>query len=154
MYSQILVPLDGSEASERAVSHGQSLAQSFSATVHLLNVITRPEELGVTYAGDNLELLEHARDLAEEVQKARLAQSEQYLAQVASPLRDAGLSVETAVLEGGAPENIAQYAREKNIDLIVMSTRGRGGVGRLLLGSVTDRVIRSIRLPVLAVPPE
>ena len=154
MYSHILVPLDGSEASERAVPHGQSLAQSFSATVHLLNVITRPEELSVTYAGDNLELLEHARDLTEEVQKARLAQSEQYLAQVASLLRDAGLSVETAVLEGGAPENIAQYARDKNIDLIVMSTRGRGGVGRLLLGSVTDRVIRSIRLPVLAVPPE
>ena len=152
MYSHILVPLDGSEASERAVPHGQSLAQSFSATVHLLKRNYPPRRAWRDLRRGQLGAVGARQGLDRRGPEGPTGPVGTVPGpQVASLLRDAGLSVETAVLEGGAPENIAQYARDKNIDLIVMSTRGRGGVGRLLLGSVTDRVIRSIRLPV---PPE
>ena len=58
------------------------------------------------------------------------------------------------LLAGPAAEKIAEYAQQRGIDLIVMSTRGRGAVRRLLLGSVTDRVLRSGGLPVLVIPPK
>ena len=60
--------------------------------------------------------------------------------------------IATAMLEGGAAEKIVNYTREHGIDLVVMSTHGFGGLKRLLLGSVTDRVIRSCEVPVLVVP--
>jgi nucleotide-binding universal stress UspA family protein len=56
--------------------------------------------------------------------------------------------------EGAAAENIVQYAQEKGIDLIIMGTRGQGGIQRFLLGSTTDRVLRTGHLPVLVVPPQ
>jgi nucleotide-binding universal stress UspA family protein len=55
-------------------------------------------------------------------------------------------------MEGAADENIIDYVKEHEIDLVVMSTHGYGGVKRLLLGSVTDRVIRSCKVPVLVLP--
>jgi nucleotide-binding universal stress UspA family protein len=58
------------------------------------------------------------------------------------------------VREGAAAENIIQYAQENGIDLIIMGTHGQGGIQRFLLGSNTDRVLRTGHLPVLVVPPE
>jgi nucleotide-binding universal stress UspA family protein len=97
---------------------------------------------------------EYSRDLAEELINTRIAKVDNYLKETASQLTSQGITVELAVREGAASENIAQYAEENGIDLIVMSTRGKGGIQRFLVGSVTDRVIRSGHLPVLAIPPK
>ena len=64
------------------------------------------------------------------------------------------IAVVSAVMEGVPAEIIVEYAASEDADLIVMSTRGQGGIQRLLLGSTTDRVLRSAHLPVLAIPPE
>jgi nucleotide-binding universal stress UspA family protein len=69
-------------------------------------------------------------------------------------LKQNGLQVETSVQQGSALENITDFVAENGIDLIVMSTHGRGELQRFLVGSVTDRVIRSSHVPVLAIPPE
>jgi nucleotide-binding universal stress UspA family protein len=69
-------------------------------------------------------------------------------------LKQNGLQVETSVRQGSALENITHFVAENGIDLIVMSTHGRGELQRFLVGSVTDRVIRSSHVPVLAIPPE
>ena len=63
-----------------------------------------------------------------------------------------GLSVETSVRQGSALDNFTHFIAENGIDLIVMSTHGRGGLQRFLVGSVTDRVIRFSHVPVLAIP--
>jgi nucleotide-binding universal stress UspA family protein len=84
--------------------------------------------------------------------ETRLAGSQKYLEQVAVELTSAGLQVETAILEGAADEQILSYSREHGVDLIVISTHGYGGVKRFLLGSITDRVIRSCEVAVLVVP--
>jgi nucleotide-binding universal stress UspA family protein len=65
-----------------------------------------------------------------------------------------GIQVETSVRQGGTLDNITDFVEAAGIDLIVMSTHGRSGLQRFLVGSVTDRVIRSSHVPVLAIPPE
>ena len=63
-----------------------------------------------------------------------------------------GVPVDTAILEGAADDNIIAYSKAHSIDLVVISPHGYGGIKRLFLGSVTDRVIRSCEVPVLVVP--
>lgn len=74
--------------------------------------------------------------------------------QIGSQLSSAGAKVESqdAIKEGNAAQNIIDHVKDHNINLVVMSTHGHGGVRRLLMGSVTDRVIRSCEAPVLVVP--
>jgi nucleotide-binding universal stress UspA family protein len=73
---------------------------------------------------------------------------------MAAGLEEMGIQVNTSVRQGPTLDNITDFVEEAGIDLIVMSTHGRSGLQRFLLGSVTDRVIRSSHVPVLAIPPE
>ena len=74
--------------------------------------------------------------------------------QVGSQLSAAGVKVESqyAIKEGDAAQNIFDHVKDHHINLVVMSTHGHGGIRRLLMGSVTDKVIRSCETPVLVVP--
>ena len=82
----------------------------------------------------------------------RIASGKEYLERLAAHLRGTGITVETAVEEGAVDEQIIGYAQQHDIDLITMCTQGYGGIKRRLLGSVTDRVIRSSETPVLVLP--
>ncbi len=174
MYAQILVPLDGSKLAERALPHAQGLAKTFGATIHLLQVFTHhpsggnvrgdgpeagesaathPELAGLTggipagYGGSKPRTLELARQLGD----AQIEEAQEYLEHVATQLKNEGIDVETELHEGAPHEHIAEYAKQRKIDLIVMSTHGHGGVKRLIMGSTTDRVIRSGEAHVLVV---
>jgi nucleotide-binding universal stress UspA family protein len=153
MYQRILVPLDGSEAAQAALSHAQALAAALGATVHLLQVVSEADKVNAPGVTDNPQASESARELARRFLAANLAEAREYLMQMAAPLTKEDIRVEIAVWEGPPGEKIVEYAQQRGIDLIVMSTRGRGGIQRLLLGSVTDRVVRSAGLPVLVIPP-
>ena len=145
MFTEILLPLDGSELAETALPLAQSITQSSNATIHVVQVVSRLPELEARRAGDSIQL---ARELVE----ARIARGKKYIGRVAAQLEKAGIDVATAMLEGAAAESIVNYTTEHGIDLVVMSTHGLGGLKRLLRGSVTDRVIRSCEVPVLVVP--
>jgi len=156
MYSHVLVPLDGSEASERALPHAQSLAAAFGAKVHLLQVISLSHESEASRAGggENPSVTEYSLDLARQITATRHTRAEKYLQATAARLEGHGIHVATSVRQGSTLDHIAHVIAENGIDLIVMSTHGRGGLQRFLVGSVTDRVIRSSHVPVLAIPPE
>jgi nucleotide-binding universal stress UspA family protein len=155
MYSQVLVPLDGSEASERALPHAQSVAEAFGARVHLLQVISLVDEYQASLGGEESPTVtEYSLETARQITAARQTQAEAYLKATAARLAANGLSVETSVRQGSTLDNITHFIAENGIDLIVMSTHGRGGLQRFLVGSVTDRVIRFSHVPVLAIPPE
>jgi nucleotide-binding universal stress UspA family protein len=156
MYSKVLVPLDGSEVSERALAHAQSLADAFGAGVHLLQVISLSHEYEAFRGGgeQNPTAVEYSLDLARQITAGRQTRAEKYLEATAARLERNGLHVETSVRQGSALENITNFVAENGIDLIVMSTHGRGELQRFLVGSVTDRVIRSSHVPVLVIPPE
>ena len=154
MFDHILVPLDGSRLSERALPMAQNLARSSSATIHLIQVVSRQPELEASHSSGDYspQLGEMERDLARQLVENQLSQGKEYLERVAAAVKDAEVEVQTSILEGAADENIVKYTSEHGVDLVVMSTHGYGGVKRLFLGSVTDRVIRSCQVPVLVMP--
>ena len=154
MFTHILVPLDGSELAEKALPMARYLASSSGATIHLIEVVTRQPELEAARGGGDfgVQASEMARDLAHQLVESRLAWGKEYLEGIADQLKSEGVEAKTAIKEGAAVENIVDYAREHGIDLVVMSTHGYGGFKRLLMGSVTDGVIRSCEAPVLVQP--
>ena len=154
MFNDILVPLDGSELSERALPMAQDLAQSSDATVHLIHMVSREHELGAGRGIESVQAAEMEIDMARRLTESRLHRGRMYLEQKGSQLSDAGIKIETefAVMSGDPAQNISDYVKEHSISLVVMSTHGHGGIRRLLVGSVTDRVIRSCEVPVLVVP--
>jgi len=83
---------------------------------------------------------------------SQLSRAKEYLEAKATELQGAGIDVATAIGEGAADEKIIEYASQNNIDIIIMSIHGHGGLKHLLLGSVTDRVVRSGEKAVLVVP--
>ncbi len=157
MYTNILVPLDQSEVAEAALPVARQLAKSFGATVHILESVTRQDELqagrGAAAAG-SIAAAEYELETARRLIESRIERAKSYIERAATALRSEGLEVRTEVREGAADEAISLYARENDIDLIVMSTHGHGRIRRALLGSVTDRVIRSAHVPVLVLPPK
>ncbi len=156
MYKQILLPLDGSAVSESALPTARTMAQAFNARLHLLRTLSYYTEefnlsRGVEYG---VMSSEYSRNLLDTMIEAQTTEAQDYLSGIASQLKADGVEeVVTACEDGAAAEKIVEYAAAQSIDLIVMSTHGRGGVKRFLVGSVTDRVIRSTDRPVLVIHP-
>jgi nucleotide-binding universal stress UspA family protein len=138
MYDNILVPTDGSAASEGAVDHAIELAKQYDATLHALYVVD-------TGAYSSMEV---GSDI---VIEALQEEGNQAVDRVASRAEDAGVAVETSVRTGIAHRSIVEYVSEEGIDLVVMGTHGRTGVGRFLLGSVAEKVVRTADAPVMTV---
>jgi len=137
MYDRILVPLDGSEYSECSLDHVRAVATGcHSGEVILLRVV---------------EPLPQADDSSlswrEKAEKGAEALARDYLTQMAGGLKSQGLAVRTAMARGRAAEQILDYARNNNVDLIVMSTHGHSGLGRWVYGSVADRVVSHSPVP-------
>ncbi len=152
MFTKILVPLDASELAQRALPLAQGISESSKAAIHVLRVVPRLPELEAGLTGPSIQVAELEINLARQLVESRVTRGMEYVDRVAAQLEKAGIEVATAMLEGDAAENIVKYTRENGIDLVVMTTHGYGGLKRLFLGSVTDRVIRSCEVPVLVVP--
>ena len=153
MFTRILVPLDGSELAERALPLAQSITQSSNgADIHHVQAVSRLPELEAGRTGNSIHVAELERDAAYQLVEGRLTRGRSTLAVLRLSSRRQGSRFATAMLEGDAAENIVNYTREHGIDLVATSTHGYGGLKRLFLGSVTDRVIRSCEAPVLVVP--
>ena len=138
MYDEILVPTDGSGASKRAIEHAVDVARTYDARLHALYVVDT-SAYSTLDAGAEM-LLDALEDEGEAAVK-----------RVEEMAGDAGVSVSTEVTSGTAHKAILDYAEDHGVDLIVMGTHGRTGLDRYLLGSVTERVVRSADVPVLTV---
>lgn len=146
MYKKILAPLDGSELSECTLEHLKAIATGCQIPeVVLLRVV---EPLPHVYGDGGLPSGWH-----DEAQKKAEEFARDYLAKVSASLKKEGISAETALVSGRAADAILDYAREHQVDLIIMSTHGRSGVTRWVMGGVADRVVRHSLVPVLTVSP-
>lgn len=146
MYKKILAPLDGSELSECTLEHLKAIATGCQIPeVVLLRVV---EPLPHVYGDGGLPSGWH-----DEAQKKAEEFARDYLAKVAVSLKKEGISAETALVSGRAADAILDYAREHQVDLIIMSTHGRSGVTRWVMGGVADRVVRHSLVPVLTISP-
>ena len=137
---RILCPIDFSDFSQRAVDHALAIARWYESTVTLLHVRAL-----VPIAPTAPEMLPPMALTAEERDELMGALS-RYLP--ASP----GVTIDRDVVEGHAATEILEQAKSLPSDLIILGTHGRTGFERLLLGSVTERVMRKAPCPVLSVP--
>jgi len=137
----ILVPVDFSEVSDAALIRGTSLATLFGARVHLLHALMPRDRFGYPH--------EFASD-SDGWERER-AESEKRLAEAEEQVRAAGLAVTAKLIELNPVSAIAEAAKERQADLIVMGTHGFSGVRRVVLGSVAETVLRTLHLPVVAV---
>lgn len=126
MYKRILVAYDGSDHAKKAVQHAVELAKIFGSALYVITVAADPSQVS----------LDRARKTAEEAAKT---------------IASAGLKAEVEVRSGTPATEILNYAEEKEVDLIVMGSRGLSAIQRLVLGSVSQAVASRARVPVLIV---
>lgn len=142
---RILVATDFSDASRASVDCGRALAEQFGSALHLVHVI--PDLTLKALAPDGFVVT-----TPDDLQRQLEADAWKKLEALRSVGHPDGVRVVPSVLSSTAPADaIVRYARTEQIDLIVMGTRGRGGVPRLLLGSVAERVVRTAPCPVLTI---
>jgi nucleotide-binding universal stress UspA family protein len=147
-FRKVLVPLDGSPASEAVLPHARWLRETRDSGLVLVRVVPSPLEVGSLYG------IPSVRAGGEGHRRQREAARE-YLEDVAERLGTAGGEApppELRVVEASsAAEGILEAARVNGADMIALSTQGRSGLGRTMFGSVGDKVIRGAVVPVLAV---
>ncbi len=140
MYDRILLPTDGSDGMAHVVEHAGELARAHDATVHALYVVDTTSlstlPMDASLEGVHGLLREEGATAVEKVERRT----------------PDGVDVEHTVSEGSPASQIVKCARDADCDVVVMGTHGRGGLNRLLLGSVAEHVVRRSPVPVVTVP--
>jgi nucleotide-binding universal stress UspA family protein len=144
MFKKILIPLDGSELAECSLKVVKTMAEPKDCELVLLRVAAH--QFSTFYLDDP----EIVRGLLEADRTECLS----YLQSVSSDLQKLGYAAKTIVRDGLAPQIILETAEAEGADLIAMSTHGRTGMSRWLIGSVADKVVHGSKAPVLLVRPE
>jgi len=145
----ILITLDGSELSQQALRPGLEIAASLGGEVTLLRAV--PDVRIEVSEVERFERIE--RGLGRGLREGAYDYAQTYLKSLAAANRSRGLYIRTAMQIGPAVEGILKYVETNQIDLIVMSTRGRTGLRRQVLGSTTEKVLHGADCSMLIVPP-
>lgn len=139
---KVLVPTDFSESARHALTYGTSFAREYEAELTLLHVV---ENLTVGYASDLFPV--PMQEVFQEI--SGYAKTE--LAKLGALARERKVSVVEQVVQGKPSAEIIRYARETEVDMIVLGTHGKGMLDQALFGSTTERVVRRGPCPVLTV---
>lgn len=145
MYRRILVPVDGSAASQLGLKQAIGLAKDQKARLRFLNVME--DHLGLSGVDIPAASMDFLLSLARKT-------GERYVGEAAALARKRGLTAETSLLHGRGrrvSDAILEAAKKWRADLIVMGTHGWRGLNRLLLGSDAERVLRGVSVPLLLV---
>lgn len=146
----IAVPLDGSVYGEAALPYAKELARDFDAELLLVRVaetsqvygMMTPEPVGAASA-----------EAINEVIEQLVSETREYLETTAAALRQEGFNVRTEALEGFPADQLMALEREVAVNVIVMATHGRSGLGRLVFGSVAERILKNGTTPILMIKP-
>jgi nucleotide-binding universal stress UspA family protein len=151
MYKRILVPLDGSERAEKILPHVEKFAKPGESTVILLDVIEPitagympSSSLMVTPPPQELEIYWKSLQAAEE-------EAKNYIQKQAERLNKMGIETEILIVRGDPVNSIVNTARDKDVDLIAMTSHGRTGLERVFYGSVTSGVLHKVDRPLLLI---
>jgi len=146
-FTHVLLPLDGSKAAEAALPITESIANKIKVRVSLIRAVSPlvdqyagpPEGYVVDYTGKVMQALEE--------------EATDYLKQTAKLFEEKGILVSTTMIMGSPATEILKYIEKQKVDLVIMSTHGRAGFGRWILGSVENKILHSVEIPLLIVRP-
>jgi nucleotide-binding universal stress UspA family protein len=144
MFTNILIPTDGSEFSEKVVKDGVAAARAMGARITALHAYPRyrMSPYGEFGPGDDV--------VEKQVTENAIRDGNLYLDRVEAAAKAAGVKVERVIVKHDHPwEAIVETAREKGCDLIMMAAHGRRGLSALVLGSETNKVLAHSKIPVL-----
>ena len=145
-YKKIVVPIDGSGWSERAVPHAVDLARISQGEIILLHVFKPPlheYQDTLALAGQDNQMTQIREDIKQRLMALR------------GQLRGEGVECRVQVIEAvGIASQICDYVKEEDADLVVMSTHGRSGISRFVFGSVAHKVMQELNIPVLLIRPD
>src|SRR5215203_4376720 len=155
-FQRVIVPLDGSEIAEKALAYGQEIARRFSATLVLLRAFEGAEQSTRMWATMPADPVSGAVDpntyqLIEEGAAAAKQSARAYLDEKAKALNDAGIAVDTVMVDDAPADAIIAEATHGSGPLVVMCTHGRGGISRLVFGSTAQDVLKRIKTSLLLV---
>ena len=158
MYENIIVPLDGSDASRQVLPYARSIAKTVGATLHLIGVLeplNRVDNLSRMGSGAQNAPMSQSELVLSEDWRALVGglrrEARERLDAAAEETRSRGIETTVELLEGEAAEQIIAAGNRGGESLIAMSTHGRSGIGRWMLGSVTDKVVKHTATPVLII---
>lgn len=157
MFKKILVPLDGSRFASRSLKYGVEIAQRFDAEMILMQVEKPTTPLT---ASDGLQpgmqspaAAKVAVQIALDEDKRNVSKAKRYLSRKVRELKGKKIACSYHVNIGNPAESIILYAQKKKIDLIIMTSHGKSGIIRAVMGSVADEVVRNSGKPVLVIRP-
>ena len=153
MFERILVPLDGSELAEQAIPVAREMAAKFGSRLTLLRAISTREEAFREVVSEPTATTapELTTGAAMNLHEAEAGSARDYLRRIAEGFSGSGIEVETELVEGSPEWAIKTQAQELNASLIIMASHGRGGLGRLVYGSVADTILRESHVPVMLI---
>lgn len=140
--SRVIVPLDGSELAESVLPYAATLSRGMDMSVTLVQVLPSDD-----FYTDGYTVIEVQPGAGDQLR----ADARRYMEGIARQMRDEGLSVAVQTVQGKPSSEIAEMARSTDHSMIALATHGRSGVRRLLMGSVTEAVVRESGDPVLVV---
>jgi nucleotide-binding universal stress UspA family protein len=151
MFERLLVCLDGSKLAEQILPYATQQAMRYGAKIALLFVLNPKESTHIPSTAIGL----HADQVLEPLEAEREEKVvTSYLEKLAVPIEDKGVEIELVMIHGDPAQSIINYTDKNDIDLINMGTHGRSGLGRALMGSVADHVVRESGLPIMLIRPK
>jgi nucleotide-binding universal stress UspA family protein len=157
MFNRLLVPLDSSRFASRALRYAAEVAQRFNAELILLQVIKPatpvPATTGMAPGGESPASAEIAMQAALEEDKRNAAHAKRYLSGKVRQMRAQAINASYQVIVGDPAQSIMEFSKKEHMDLVVMTTHGKSGIKRAIMGSVADAVIRESGKPVLVIRP-
>jgi nucleotide-binding universal stress UspA family protein len=151
----VLIPLDGSELAEQVLEPALAIIDAARAEYTLLRVVKPMTPASYDPASGRMSgLREPLLKELQELDRRNWTEAQAYLERLAESLRTRSLTVQTRVVSHEQPAAaILDDASARGTDLIALATRGRGGLKRLLMGSVADKVVRGATTPILVCRP-
>ena len=143
MYKKILVPLDGSPLAEAALLHAEELAKLEHAEIIILRVPITPVS----------EYISRDPNVSSMIRAYTIEEAEDYVHAKVEKINEEHIKATGITREGPVPEMILEVANETHADMITMSTHGRSGIQRWLMGSVADKIVHHAHIPVMLIHP-
>jgi universal stress protein A len=157
MFKTIVVPLDGSRFSSAALKYAIDIVNHYQARLILVRAVERTVPVATAGASLGVETATSSRLAMEAAEREDLIherQAKQYMRKKVKEAAAKGIKAEYRVVTGYPYESIMDICKREKADLVVMTTHGKSGLKRAILGSVADKIVRDARVPVLVIRPK